>query len=181
MNRLDHALTMLAAAGSALVLAPASHATELLGTFSNADAGYVETFVIQSNGGFADPADGADYTNFALTHDSLGNTLATVGDGTTGYKAELAGKTGFDGYFGTGGAGSHAFNGQTYDSLVPPLYQQGSSPVLEPGTYYGDFDGFTLTLSAVPEPDVWTLLIVGAAAVGGATRAARRRRSALAA
>ncbi|HWF00590.1 MAG TPA: hypothetical protein VG248_12390 [Caulobacteraceae bacterium] len=174
MNKINYALAMLSAAGASVAAAPAAQAITLYGTFTDG-GGYVETFSLQSDGGVAGDT---DFTTFALSNDSLGNTLATVGDNTTGLKATLANNP-VDGYFGTGPDGSVEFRGQNYDSLQPALYTQGDAPVLQPGVYSGDFDNFTLTLSTAPEPDVWALLIAGAALVGGAARVARRRRHAL--
>ena len=173
MKKINYALAMLSAAGGAAAMAPTAQATTLYGSFTNADLGYSETFTLQSDGGYAS-SNGPDFTDFALTNDSLGNTVATVGDNTTGFKAEILGNP-VDGYFGTGVTDAIG-SGQTYDSLLPALYLAGATPVLTPGTYVGDFDGFTLTLSgAVPEPETWALLIAGAALVGGAARATRRR------
>ena len=175
MNKLNYAFAMLTAAGGAVALSPAAHAVTLYGSFTNGGLGYAETFQLQSDGGVADAM--PHYTDFALTNDSLGNTLATVGDDTTGLKSEMNGMP-IDGYFGTGPAGSVPFGGQTFDSLKPALYDSSQTVgVLQPGTYIGDFDGFTLVLStgAVPEPDAWALLIAGAAMVGGAVRASRKR------
>jgi len=192
MNKLNHAFAMLTA-GSAVALSPAAHAVTLYGTWTNVVTGYVETFQLQSNGGVADAL--PDFTDFTLTNDSLGNTLATVGDNTTGFKATFTGEP-VDSYFGTGPAGSSPFNGQTFDSFKPALYSSSMSPgVLQAGTYLGDiflsedsaarasvtngispsFDGAILVLSGVPEPDAWALLIAGAAMVGGALRASRRK------
>ena len=173
MKKINYAIAMLSAAGGAAAMAPAAQAATLYGSFTNTGLGYSETFTLQSDGGFAS-SNGAAFTDFALSNDSLGNTVATVGDNTTGFKAELLGIP-VDGYFGTG-VTDVTGGTQTYDSLLPALYVAGTTPVLTPGTYVGDFDGYTLTLSeAVPEPETWALLIAGAALVGGAARASRRR------
>lgn len=193
MNKISYAFALLSATGGAVAFAPAAHAVTLYGTFTNINAGYDETFQLQSNGGVldADPS----YTDFALTNDSMGNTLAIVGDNTTGFKA--AGGDDVDSYFGTGLAGSSPFTNQTYDSFKPAFYSGAGPGVLQPGIYEGDFlllpepdvspslavtpdipalnDGFQLVLSAVPEPDAWALLIAGAAIVGSALRASRKR------
>ena len=174
MNKLNYAFAMLTAAGGAVTLAPAAHAVTLYGSFTDAALGYSETFQLQSDGGVADAL--PDFTDFALTNDSLGNILATVGDNTTGFKASMG--IDIDSYFGTGLVGSTPFTGQTYDSFKPALYDSSQSVgVLQPGTYEGDFFGYTLVLStsAVPEPEAWSLLIAGAAMVGGAVRASRKR------
>ncbi len=173
MNKVNYAFAMLTAAGGAVAIAPAAHAVTLYGSFSNSATSYSETFEVRSDGGVADAL--PDFTDFTLINDSLGNTLATVGDNTTGFKAAVTGVP-IDSYFGTGPTGSSPFTNQTYDSFKPPLYFAPQSPgVLTPGTYVGDFAGSVLTLSAVPEPEAWALLIAGAAMVGGSLRASRRR------
>ena len=197
MNKLNYAFTMLTAAGGAAALSPAAHAVTLYGSFTNIQAGYAETFQLQSDGGVADAQ--ADYTDFTLTNDSLGNTLAIVGDNTTGFKASIGGGDFGDSYFGTGAASSSIDEGQTFDSFKPPFYYAPQSPgVLQPGIYYSDLPPFSssdaarssktedslgalsgsivvLSTGAVPEPEAWALLIAGAGMVGAARRASRKR------
>lgn len=116
MNKLNYALTMLTAAGGAVALSPAAHAVTLYGSFTNIRNGYAETFQLQSDGGVADAQ--PDYTDFTLTNDSLGNTLAIVGDNTTGIKGSRDPEGFGDSYFGTGAADSSVFGGQaSYDSF----------------------------------------------------------------
>ena len=178
MNKLNYAFAMLTAAGGSMALPTAAGATTLFGSFTNSAAGLSETFEIQSDGGVTDSSPA--YTDFVLTNDSLGNTLATVGDNTTGFKAAIF-DVDSDSYFGTGSSSSSVFSGQTYDSFKSPLYSATEAPgVLQAGTYTGDFEGSTLVLSAtplsaVPEPEAWALLIAGAAMVGGSLRGSRRR------
>ncbi len=100
MKKINYAIAMLSAAGGAAAMAPAAQAATLYGSFTNTGLGYSETFTLQSDGGYAS-SNGAAFTDFALSNDSLGNTVATVGDNTTGFKAELLGIP-VDGYFGTG-------------------------------------------------------------------------------
>ena len=178
MKKLNQAFAMLTAASGSVTLSSAAHAVTLFGSLTNSALGYSETFTLQSDGGVADAA--PDFTDFALTNDSLGNTVATVGDDTTGIKARSTG--GSDSYFGTGtvaGPGTP----QTFDSFKPAFYNSPDSPgVLQAGTYDSDLAGYTVVLStsSVPEPDVWALLIAGAAMAGGARRASRRRAAAAA-
>ena len=179
MNKLNYALTMLTTAGVGVTLAPAANAVTLYGVFtepmSSSNSAFTETFTLQSDGGVADVVNGVHFTDFALTNDSLSNTVAVVGDSTTGFKAFL--KKGSDSYFGTGttvtlGAGNT-------DSFLPPFFSPSPNPgVLAAGSYTADFAGGSLTLTGpggVPEPEAWALLIAGASMVGGARRASRRR------
>jgi hypothetical protein len=154
----------VASAGAAMV-APMAHASPLVGTFDGGlgNPAYVEAFDVQSNGGYVDEGSSA-YFDFAVTNDTQGNNVLFFGDLTT------------KGFFGTGtdsGAGASATK---FDFTFPPFYADAPF-TLQPGVYQGDF-GTTLTLTAVPEPEAWALLIAGAALVGGAARVARRRQSA---
>ncbi len=199
MSKMSYAFAMLAPAGSAatrlgalgviaaagsLAAAPAAQATELMGTWTS-QFGFDDTFYVQSNGGVADgSADdyylfdtqfgggtAANFIDFAITGDSYGYTAIVFGDGTTGF-------AGSDGYVGIGGAqsGPSVSIGKK-DSLVGPIYNGNTTGfVLQPGVYTGDYYGSTLTLTAVPEPDAWALLVAGAALAGGAARLTRRRR-----
>ena len=58
--------------------------------------------------------------------------------------------------------------------FAPPIYNDAPF-VLHPGVYTTQTGG-VVTLTAVPEPEAWALLIAGAALTGGALRGARRRR-----
>jgi hypothetical protein len=201
MTKLSYAFSMLAPTGSAaarfsalglaatagaLAMGPGAHATELMGTWTSGD--FSDTFYLQSNGGVPDgSADGyyitgttaADYIDFAITGDAYGYTAIVFGDGATGYNDNNT-----DGFVGIGyGQPGPFVNVQAYDSmkgpspLKQPIYSGSPTGfVLQPGTYIGDFNGGTLTLSAVPEPDAWALLVAGAALAGGAARFSRRRR-----
>ena len=170
MNKINYALAMLTAAGASAATAQAQAAT-IVGSFTNNGFGYHETFTIDTVGV---PEADAHYADFTLTNDNYGNTVAIAGDNTTGALSSLKGQS-VDSYFGTGTASSTPFANQVYDSVKPGLYAAGSAPVLQPGVYVGDYDGYTLTLG-VPEPDAWALLIAGAALTGGALRTSRRRR-----
>jgi hypothetical protein len=163
---------MLTAAGGSAVLAPSAQAAVLYGVFEL--PGYTESFDIQTTG---TPDMASDFADFALSNDSLGNTLAIVGDNTTGLKSSGSGSPGIDSYFGTGSSTSVPFGGQTYTSLKGTLYDPSiPTPVLLPGSYTSDFVGpGSLLLSTVPEPEAWALLIAGAAMTGGALRVSRRR------
>jgi hypothetical protein len=168
MNKLNYAVAMLTAAGGSAVLAPSAQAAVLYGVFEL--PGYTESFDIQTTG---TPDAISDYTDFALSNDSLGNTFAIVGDDTTGLKG-----SGADSYFGTSSSSSSPLSQtQTYTSLKPALYSASDpTPVLLPGLYASDFVGpGSLLLSTVPEPEAWALLIAGAAMTGGALRVSRRR------
>jgi hypothetical protein len=170
MNKLNYAIAMLTAAGGSAALSMPAHAAVLYGDFSGGS--YNEHFEIQTIG---TPEGNTHFADFVLSNDSMGNTVATAGDETTGFKSNF-GATG-DSYFGTGRAGSSVGVNQNASSLKPVLYSStATTPVLQAGTYNTDLGGgLTLTLSAVPEPEAWALLIAGAAMTGGALRAARRR------
>ena len=169
MNKVNYALAMLTAAGGSAAVSTTAHAAVLYGDFRNTTTGYNETFDIQTTG---TPESDTDYTDFALTNDSMGNTIATAGNETTGFKGSSIVS---NGYFGTGGVGSSEGVNQMSDQFKPPLYTSTvATPVLHGGTYQSIFQG-GFTLSLVPEPDAWALLIAGAAMTGGALRASRRR------
>jgi hypothetical protein len=159
-------LGVIAAVCAGAMMAPAAHATELVGTWIDPLNGFIDSFTVQSTGGYADPA-GGDYIDFALTGDVNGFNAIAFGDAAA------------NGYAAIGFANSGGVNAFFYDLLSPPVFNGTVTGfVLQPGFYFSNAYGSTLELapaSAVPEPDAWALMIAGAALAGGAWRVARRR------
>jgi len=167
------ALCVIAALfGVLMMLAPAAHATELFATVTS--PGFTDTFDIESNGGVADTAYGASYIDFAITNDSSGNGFNTASFGDALSAGYLSGYPEPFGFFGLG-YGDAEFAEFT-DILTPAAYD-GSSPSsfnLQPGVYIGYY-GTVLTLTAVPEPAAWALLLIGIGGLGAILRMARSR------
>ena len=161
MGTMKYAFAMLAPC--AVALAPAAHAVILQGSLTNPLDSYVETFDVSSTSGYVDQNDSGVF-DFQVTNDSQGNNTLFFGDS-------------FDsGIFGTGVNSGSGVSVSKLDFAFPEGAIYNDTPfTLTPGTTTGYFDT-TLTLSAVPEPDAWALLVAGAALVGGAARASRRRR-----
>ena len=67
-----------AATVGGLALASSAQAATLLGTWTN-QGGFLETFQVQSTGGYVDPALPPNFINFTVTHDSLGSTRFAIG------------------------------------------------------------------------------------------------------
>lgn len=160
-----------------MMLAPAAHATELFATVTN--PGFTDTFDIESNGGVADTTYGASYIDFAITNDSSGYGLntATFGDAlTAGYLTPYPEPFGF---FGLGTTSGPGLAGTFFTDLLTPAAYDGSSPSsfnLQPGVYVG-YSGTVLTLTAVPEPAAWALMLIGIGGLGAALRLSRSRRA----
>ena len=158
-----------AATVGGLALASSAQAATLLGKWTT-PAGFLETFQVQSTGGYVDPSTPPSAINFTVTHDSLGSKrLAFISQSDVpGSGPDLA------------LIADSKLNGGTKIDLFAPNTLYNDNPVgfvLQPGVYHG-LAGSTLTFAAVPEPDAWAMLIAGAAMAGGALRFARRRQSA---
>jgi hypothetical protein len=198
MNKIDHALAMLAPGGQetqtrragrgkafaafaaatagTLMIAPLAHASTLYGYWVDPNDGFDDAFTLDSTAGVADPA--PDDIDFPLLTDAYGYTGIEFGDGTTGYKEDGDGFVGIGVYTPGSGVSTNKI-----DSIDPAAFSGVLAGfTLQPGLYYGDFAGseLLLTLTPLPEPDAWALLIAGAGMVGGVMRARRRQLPAMA-
>jgi hypothetical protein len=159
-------LSVLAAiiAGS-MMLASAAGAVTLLGTITA--PGFTDTFDIASNGGSqsSDP----ESIFFPIFNDLHGFIAVTFGDGVINGRSAIGTAAGADTFTEIGA------------DFLSPLVWDGQDPLsfnLQPGTYNGS-SGATLTLTTltpVPEPTTWALLIVGAMVIGGVSSLNKHRR-----
>ena len=161
MTKLSMAIAMLAPAGAALVAAPAAQATVFKGVLVDPGISYRDTFTF-NDAAVAQYLD-ANSIEFALLSDQLGND--TVVFATAGSLS---------------GVGIYGVGPTKIDTFAPSVYSGNPASPVAPGVYSGTSYGATLTLSAVPEPEAWALMVAGVAMAGGAARVARRSRQATA-
>ncbi len=161
---------------STLSLSAAARATELKFTvdYGIDDPGVIETFYVNTSvpGILSDISaqyyDGTSHDiNLAITDDSLGNTLLQVGD-TFDSEYFATGTSDYSAFFT-----SPTYTGNLADAFYVDgnLYLQANAGQVETG-----IDGTTITVSSVPEPSSWTMLILGTGAIGAVLR--RRRQGA---
>jgi PEP-CTERM motif len=116
--------------------------------------GTVETFAIDTTTGHNDAAGTPPYVYFDTINDSLGRDAIFFGDSSTG------------GWTGTGTVINNLVNQVNSDYFSPAFYaDNGVNVDIAPGRYVGR-DGSTLTVSAVPEPSTWAMMILGFLGVG---------------
>ena len=127
--------------------------------FANTNAGFRETFDVATKS-FENVS--GSYV-FKMSHDSLGGNGFVVESIGGGHVIAATGNLGPPGVL--------IYVDVLDDNLFP------SNTTLHAGTYGpGLYAGSTLTLTAIPEPGAWTMLITGLAFVGGALRRTRGRR-----
>ncbi len=100
----------------------------------------------------------------------LGDFVVVIEDGhqTLGAQSDVAPSGGFHDSSQGGGFFLESSLLENYD-LGPQIFSGTlEAPHFTPGTYVGQYG--TLTISAVPEPAAWALLISGLAFVGGMLR-----------
>ena len=157
MTKISFALAMLAPAGAALMATSAAQATTFTGTWDNPGVSFSDTFTFYANPAFANSGE----VGYYLTSDSLGNNGVVFG---------ASGDPSLIGIVNGSAVKGDIFTPDVY-SGVPGTF------VLAPGVYTGSFGStLTLTVTAIPEPDAWALMVAGVALAGGAARTARRRR-----
>jgi hypothetical protein len=181
MSLMKYASAMLAPAGSgrmaerlglfavatagALAAAPTASALEYYATWTDSGDGFSDTFDLTPF--LVEPGTGAAYT---------------VTNETGGYGFVDAVFLQAD-YTGVAPQGFGFVVGPTAkkkDGFVPSPYAGDPAGALVPGSYTGYAFDSVLTISAIPEPEAWALIVSGAGFVGGALRSRRRRAAALA-
>ena len=171
--------------------------TEGIGSADNSvDGGVIHTGIdilltAENVSGLADFGTAPDHSAIANPYAGTPFSTSSFGVKTITPGLPTLGE-GFHGSFGLTGLykGPTTFNDQPFSGNLLPLLA-GGDPIyvhvkFDPNgaNYIGSFatspDGGVATVSFVPEPDVWALLIAGAAMTGGALRS-RRRKAAVAA
>lgn len=149
-----------------LGVAGAASSSDLLFTWSNNGTGNSESWIVNTASITADQFNQApyDYIDAPISGDTAGQAAVYFGDSTVGS------------LFGTGifrtaspfGV-NPVFSGQIFGTFFTG---PNTNPTLKfgPGTVYNVVGGSTLTISAVPEPVTWAMLIVGVAMIGFAAR-----------
>jgi hypothetical protein len=169
---------LLAAAVAALSLSSAAHATELLFSvnYDSNGPGLLETFVVNTDevgtlsaASAAADSGTANDIDFAITDDSLGNTVLQVGNATDNHFFSTA--TSDIGAF-DGQAGEFTFNTTTpfWDGLHPFLMANSGEIAL--GTF--DEVNTTINVTAIPEPATWIMMLLGVGAMGATLRGRRQ-------
>lgn len=164
--------TIVLAAVAGVLLSSGASAAELRFTVNWGvdDPGVVETFDVNTSiPGTPSAASTGFYgssqdEDFVITNDNLGNTVFQAGSSGDNY------------YFATGVSDSAAFfNCCTYTVYTTATFYNGVSPYLQ--AYVGETavgnDETTISVSAIPEPAAWTLMLVGVGAVGASFRSRR--------
>ncbi|SHK60939.1 PEP-CTERM protein-sorting domain-containing protein [Bradyrhizobium lablabi] len=117
--------------------------------------GTVETFNLNTSAGVVDAAGTPPYVLFSITNDNLGNNGIFFGDSSV------------SGWFGTGPVVGGIVS-QTHSDYANPAFYTGSG--LSINAYAGEtltaYSGSIVTISAVPEPSTWAMMILGFAGLG---------------
>lgn len=149
-----------------VISASPANAVELHFVWSNNGSGS-ETFNLDTASITADPylPDPNDYIEAPITGDSEGLTAVFFGNGA------------ISGNFGIGNfrtAAPFGVNPAFAGDITSGTFFTGTNtnPILQfgPGVVYSVDNGSTLTISAVPEPTTWALILLGFGLVGLAIR-----------
>ncbi len=161
-------LTVLIAGIAAILCATAASAATLVFSYTTPDndAAGSASWTQSST-----PAVIADYPNIYTTVAVTGGTSVHPGSNSYAFSEVYFAAGGADGGFNILGGGISPSGPQIYTGFT-------SAPVFATGTY--NLDGGTLTVTGVPEPAAWTMILLGVAGVGGMLRAGRGRRLAAA-
>jgi hypothetical protein len=156
-------LTGAVALAAASILPSASQATELLFTWSNAGT-TLETFDLDTTAGLPDLVTG--YLFYPITNDSIaGNDGVYFGDASRG------------GAVGSGPSPlDEVMTATNIDDFSPAIYSgTGTFIDFTPGETFGPglARGDVLTVSALPEPAPWSMLLLGVGVLGMVQRVRR--------
>jgi hypothetical protein len=145
-------IVLAAALATALETYPAQ--AEILNFSVNWAGGTHETFAIDTTAGQPDGSGTPPYVLFNTINDSLGRDGIFFGDSST------------NGWVGTGPIVGNIVSQQNSDYFSPAFYMGvGYNVNIAPGTYTGANDSI-FTVSAVPEPSTWAMMILGFFGVG---------------
>jgi len=134
-------------------------ATLLNLTLTDSSNAVIDSFTLDSSAGRFDGA-GSAYALFDITNDLLGYTGVFFGDSSTG------------GWFGIGPiVGGNIVNQQISEYFSPALFAGiGYTVNLESGSSYTAYSGDVLSVSAVPEPETYAMLLAGLGLIGFTAR-----------
>ncbi|MBB4617464.1 hypothetical protein GGQ96_001592 [Sphingomonas abaci] len=166
--------TLLAGTAALTVLAAAPASAAILNFKITDNSGLVDSFDLDSDAGIQNSI--ANYVFFTISNSLNGNNAAYFGNADAGFGAYN---------FGVG------LKRDGQDSVEPwfddqftaaqPLYTGGlklnitDADLATPGGYVlPTVNGATVTISAVPEPATWALMLLGFGMVAGAARYRRR-------
>jgi len=127
---------------------------EILNFSVNWVGGPHETFAIDTAAGQTDGSGTPPYVLFDTINDSLGRNGIFFGDSSV------------NGWVGTGPIVGNIVNQENSDYFSPAFYTgTGFNVDIAPGTYTGG-NGSIFTVSAVPEPSTWAMMILGFFSIG---------------
>jgi hypothetical protein len=150
-------LSVVATLG-ALAAASSASAVEYYATWTNTTYDFSDSFDLTFSS--ANPGVGADYS---VTNESGDYGSTDLDFNLVSYNGGL-----------TDLVNANTYANVKFEIFNPSPYAGDPSGALDPGVYSGNF-GSTLSISAVPEPEAWALIVVGAGLAGGALRSRRRR------
>jgi len=128
-------------------------------TLTNSSNVVIDSFTLDSSAGRYDGA-GTSFVLFDITNDALGYNGVFFGDSSTG------------GWFGIGPIISgNIVNQQISEYFSPALFAGiGYTVNLAPGSSYTATSGDVLSVSPVPEPETYAMLLAGLGLIGFAAR-----------
>lgn len=163
--------TLLAGTAALTILAAAPASAKLLNFKITNSGGLIDSFNLNSDAGLPNSFD--NYVFFAITDSTKGYTGAFFGNAHTGFN--------YGAGFKRDGFNSAYPNFSDWLPADKPLYTSGltlnitDADLATPGGYVlPTKSGNTITISAVPEPATWALMLLGFGMVAGAARYRRR-------